>query len=651
MSALSIQPTYPIFTDIDGQPLEDGYIWIGQANLDPQVNPINVFWDAALTLPAGQPIRTLAGYPSNNGTPARLYVNSDYSIRVMNRNGSVVYSAPTPTERYSDAVITSINASEVEYDPAGLNAVATTVQAKLRETVSVKDFGAVGDGVTDDTAAFNAAIATGKRVFVPAGTYSVADIAVVNSLCVEGEKTLASPSILEVRTSNSGAFTHTSAGFLFDITISNLTIRAAGGVTGARAYKQIDKSTYSAYVIFSGLETDQNLQIAYDGFFIFTRWENCRDGYVGSPVVGQTHHGINSNPAVYGQAVQTNLNQITNCQFFRSSHPNGAIDISYGDRWDIRGTDFEACSTRAIYALGVFGIHVTGCWFESCDSTSVIFVSDSPAPNPQGVRMLEVDNCFCLPAPGTLSFVAGFGDSFGTYRNIGFIQVPTNMVFTTAAEVEQLSNVLVLSGTPTAFLTNTSQRVTKSNIRTSVLENTVISSPSMQNINVLPIGPSGLDVANLSDNYIGTVDPNPTNAASGLGLLTTAVEYTLGDDSQWIWYSFSSKMVNFLRGKTITVVLNGYGVDALIADGIVAAVWDSVVPTQANSSATASVSNQINVANFNLQTGRVTYTVGAGATSLHVGWITGGDNPLKKAIIETMAVYLGEYRPTIGNLR
>lgn len=93
MSALSIQPTFPIFTDIDGQPLEAGYVWIGTANLDPQVNPINVYWDAALTILAPQPIRTLGGYPSNSGTPARLYVNSDYSIRVMNKNGSTVYTS------------------------------------------------------------------------------------------------------------------------------------------------------------------------------------------------------------------------------------------------------------------------------------------------------------------------------------------------------------------------------------------------------------------------------------------------------------------------------------------------------------------------------------------------------------------------------
>jgi len=93
MSALSIQPTYPIFTETDGQPLENGYIWVGTANLDPQINPVNVYWDAALTQLAVQPIRTLGGYPMNSGTPARLFVGSDYSIQVQNKNGSVIYTS------------------------------------------------------------------------------------------------------------------------------------------------------------------------------------------------------------------------------------------------------------------------------------------------------------------------------------------------------------------------------------------------------------------------------------------------------------------------------------------------------------------------------------------------------------------------------
>lgn len=48
-----------------------------------------------------------------------------------------------------------------------------TLGERFADVVNVKDFGAVGDGVTDDTDAFEKAGATGKRVFVPQGAYHV----------------------------------------------------------------------------------------------------------------------------------------------------------------------------------------------------------------------------------------------------------------------------------------------------------------------------------------------------------------------------------------------------------------------------------------------------------------------------------------------
>jgi hypothetical protein len=93
MSTIEVKPPYPAFAGADGQPLENGYIWIGTANLSPQVNPIAVYWDAALSIAAPQPIRTLNGYPSRSGTPARFYVASNYSIQVLDSKGSVVYAS------------------------------------------------------------------------------------------------------------------------------------------------------------------------------------------------------------------------------------------------------------------------------------------------------------------------------------------------------------------------------------------------------------------------------------------------------------------------------------------------------------------------------------------------------------------------------
>ena len=60
-------------------------------------------------------------------------------------------------------------------------AIVTDVQTKLRETVSVKDFGAVGDGFTDDDAAIGTALLAGKTIIFPEGDYLTGGVTITQN--------------------------------------------------------------------------------------------------------------------------------------------------------------------------------------------------------------------------------------------------------------------------------------------------------------------------------------------------------------------------------------------------------------------------------------------------------------------------------------
>lgn len=248
MALTQVTGPYPIFTDLDGTPLDDGYLYIGAINQDPEQNPIQVFWDANLTIPATQPIRTSNGYAYRNGTPALLYTAGEFSITIRNKreefvlyspvgygfdpaavsasvvkndfigdgvevdftlssapstilatnvfingvyqekdsyglSGNVITFSIAPPLSSSIEIMTNEtgiinagNATAISYTLTAPNAVQQTVQTKLEQYVSVKDFGAIGDGVTDDTAAIQDAIdyigSDGTLEF-PDGTYKV----------------------------------------------------------------------------------------------------------------------------------------------------------------------------------------------------------------------------------------------------------------------------------------------------------------------------------------------------------------------------------------------------------------------------------------------------------------------------------------------
>src|SRR4029077_138732 len=99
---------------------------------------------------------------------------SNFNPLPVNSGGT---GATTPTQaRYNLGLqIPGGGAGNVTYLQAGTGALGRSVQSKLGDIVSVKDFGAKGDGVTDDTAAFQAAHdalpSTGGGIYAPGASY------------------------------------------------------------------------------------------------------------------------------------------------------------------------------------------------------------------------------------------------------------------------------------------------------------------------------------------------------------------------------------------------------------------------------------------------------------------------------------------------
>ena len=119
---------------------------------------------------------------SSTGQVAFYAANGTYDLVVS----KIGYLTVTISAIELDDLLAPSGSNSVGYLPAGIGAVATTVQTKLRESVSVKDFGAVGDGTTDDTAAIQAAITavknTSKELFFPAGSYRVTSSLVMDAV-------------------------------------------------------------------------------------------------------------------------------------------------------------------------------------------------------------------------------------------------------------------------------------------------------------------------------------------------------------------------------------------------------------------------------------------------------------------------------------
>jgi len=294
-----------------------------------------------------------------------------------------------------DYIETNLDIADVGFLQAGTGAVERTVQSKLRDVVSVKDFGAVGDGVTDDTAAIqaalNAAAESNKRLFVPSGSYlcnsSLAcdnASANFNGIIIEGEGCGLNNSGSEiVFSSTSGVrwlFSAASAAsaFLDRVVIRDLALRISGSSPSGsliRLRRVFELKMENVY-----LRGNNGTEYLIDGNeWVNLRFDNCyfRDAAYGIASV-----------SVAGFSSFANVIKFSVCTF---------DDLTTATNFSLAGRsiEFDTCTwepaengSASANLTGNYNTYFRNCWFGDGNNTGTWITASG--------EQVSIENCEIL---------------------------------------------------------------------------------------------------------------------------------------------------------------------------------------------------------------------------------------------------------------